>query len=240
MTQTMMKSYKQKPIFYLWPVGIIILLVLALWAQFPLDLKLQSGHSASPAQRTLPYVSYITIDAGSVNQLVKRAASEWMLGAGAKEKRRSRGLDLTTLEASLEAPPPIYLDKGKVIPSDWMPEHIAQLPVDTPTIPVPERASLNNAQKVIPLRTVFNIRLSSPLLKAQFQSQFLNDALKTLSSPSGQCRFYLECDEAGDVEHILRLSPVTPDATIFERALMLGKTTKRASGWVDIEWMVKK
>jgi hypothetical protein len=240
MTQTMTKIYKQKPVFYLWPVAIIISLVAALWAQFPLDLKLQAGHSASSVQRSLPYVAYITIDAGSVNQLVKRAASEWMLGAGAKEKRRSRGLDLTTLEASLEAPPPIYLDKGSVIPSKWMPEHIAQLPVDTPPIAVPERASLNNPQKVSPQRNIFNVRLSSTLLKAQFQSQFLKDALKTLSSPSGQCRFYLECDEAGDVEHILRLSPATQDASIFERALMLGKTKKKASGWVDIEWMVKK
>lgn len=240
MTQTMTKIYKQKPVFYLWPVGIIISLVAALWAQFPLDLKLQSVPSASPVQRSLPYVAYITIDAGSVNQLVKRAASEWMLGAGAKEKRRSRGLDLTTLEASLEAPPPIYLDKGNVIPSKWMPEHIAQLPVDTPTIPVPERASLSTPQKVLPQRTIFNVRLSSTLLAAQYQSHVLKDILKTLSSPSGQCRFYLESDASGAVEHILRLSPATPDASIFERALMLGKTKTKASGWVDIEWMVKK
>jgi hypothetical protein len=240
MTQSMTKIYKQKPVFYLWPVGIIITLVMALWAQFPLDLKLQSAHSGPPAQRSLPYVAYITIDPGSVNELVKRAASEWMLGAGAKEKRRSRGLDLTTLEASLEAPPPIYLEKGYVIPTEWIPEHIAQLPVDTPPISVPERASLNNPQKVLPQRTIFNVRLSSTLMRAQFQSQFLKDVLKTLSSPSGQCRFYLECDASGDVEHILRLSTATPDASLFERALMLGKTKKKASGWVDIEWMVKK
>jgi hypothetical protein len=240
MAQTMTKLYKPKPLRYLWPIAIIVSLVTALWAQFPWNFKLYSVPTESHSQRLSPQVAYITIDEGSINQLVKRAASEWMLGSASKGKRRSIGLDLTTLEASLEAPPPTFLDKGSIIPTEWRAEAVAQAPVSTPSILSPETKTLNIPLKSVPKRDTLNARLSSSLLAAKFQFQFSGDALKTVSSPSGQCRFYLECNVAGEVEHVLRLSPVMPDTSIFERALMLGKANTSVSGWVDIEWMIRK
>ncbi|MEI6647492.1 MAG: hypothetical protein WCP12_15755 [bacterium] len=238
MTQTMTNIYKQKPLRYLWPIVIIVCLVAALWAQFPWNLNNVPPQSAFNAQRTSPAVAYTTIDEASINQLVKRAASEWMLGSRAKEKRRS--IDLTTLETSLEAPPPIYLNKGSVIPTEWKAEDVSQVAVNTPSIAAPERNKFQSQIFVIPKQDVLNARLSSSLLAAKFEFHFFEDALKTITSPSGQCRFYVECNAAGDVEHILRLSSTTRDASIFERALMLGKAKTPVSGWVDIEWMTGK
>ena len=219
MIQTLTKLYKPKPLRYLWPIAVIVSLVTALWAQFPWNFKIYSVPAESHSQRISPHVAYITIDEASINQLVKRAASEWMLGSASKGKRRSIGLDLTTLEASLEAPPPVYLDKGSIIPTDWMAEAVAQVPVSTPSILSPETKIIKRIIKNVPKRDTLNARLSSSLIAAKFQFQFFGDALKTVSAPSGQCRFYLECNAAGEVEHILRLSPVTQDTSIFERAL---------------------
>lgn len=240
MTQKMTNLYKPKPLQYLWPIAIVVSLVTALWAQFPWNLKTYSIPAESHSQRLSPQVAYITIDEASINQLVKRAASEWMMGAASKGKRRSIGLDLTTLEASLEAPLPIYLDKGSIIPTDWKAEAVAQAPVSTPSILSPETKIIKSPIKNVPKRDTLNARLSSSLLAAKFQFQFFGDVLKTVSAPSGQCRFYLECNSAGEVEHILRLSPVTQDTSVFERALMLGKAKTPAAGWVDIEWMIRK
>ena len=238
MTHAMTKIYKQQPLRYLWPLFIIVSLVTALWTQFPWDLNILPADSVSLTQRTSSKAAYITIEEASINQLVKRAASEWMMGAGSKGKRRS--IDLTTLEASLDAPPPIYLDKGCIIPTEWQAENVAQVPVNMPTISAPENKSLVSPKKTVPLRDAINARFSSSLMAAKFQFQFLGEVLKTIASPSGQCRFYVECNSAGDVEHILRLSPATQETSIFERALMLGKTKTAASGWVDIDWMVSK
>lgn len=235
MTQTMTKIVQQKPLRYLWPIIIIVCLVAALWAQFPWDLMIVPLQSTSYAQRTSPPVAYAKIDAASINQLVKRAASEWMLGSGEKGKRRS--IDLTTLETSLEAPPPVYLNKGSIIPTEWKADDISQVAVNTPSIAAPERNKVKSPIIAVPKRNVLNARLSSALLAAKFQFQFFEDALNTISSPSGQCRFYVECNSVGDVEHILRLSSTTRDASVFERALMLGKAKTSVSGWVDIEWM---
>jgi hypothetical protein len=234
----MTKIYKQQPLRYLWPLFIVVSLVTALWTQFPWDLKILPPDSTALTQRASPKVAYISLDEASINQLVKRAASEWMMGAGSKGKRRS--IDLTTLEASLDAPPPIYLDKGCIIPTEWQADNVAQVPVNIPTIGVPENQSLISPKKTFPKRDAINARFSSSLMTAKFQFQFLGDALKTITSPSGQCRFYLECNAAGDVEHILRLSPATQDTSIFERALMLGKAKTPASGWVDIDWIIRK
>lgn len=238
MTQTMTKIYKQKPLRYLWPIFIIVSLVTALWAQFPWVLTILPADSASLTQRIYPKVAYVTIDEASINQLVKRAASEWMIGSGSKGKRRS--IDLTTLDASLDAPPPIYLDKGSVIPTIWQAEDVTQVPVNIPTIVEPENKSRSSPKKVSPQRDAINARFSASLLTAQFQFQFSGDALKTILSPSGQCRFFLECNVAGDVEHVLRLSPASQDTSIFERALLLGKAKNNVSGWVDIDWMIQK
>jgi len=238
MTHAMTKIYKQQPLRYLWPLFIIVSLVTALWTQFPWDLYILPAGSVSFTQRTSSKAAYITIEEASINQLVKRAASEWMMGAGSKGKRRS--IDLTTLEASLDAPPPIYLDKGCIIPTEWQAENVAQVPVNMPTIAAPENQSLVSPKKAFPQRDAINARFSSSLMAAKFQFQFSGDALKTIASRSGQCRFYVECNSAGDVAHILRLSPATQETSIFERALMLGKAKTAASGWVDIDWMVSK
>ena len=240
MTQTLTKLYIPKPLRYLWPIAVVVSLVTALWSQFPWKLIIPSVPAESHSQRIAPQVAYITIDEASINQLVKRAASEWMLGSASKTKRRSVGIDLTTLDASLEAPPPIYLDKGSVIPTEWRAEAVVQAPVSTPAIIAPETKTVKSPIKSVPKRDTLNARLSSSLIAAKFQFQFFGDVLKTVSSPSGQCRFYLECNAAGEVEHILRLSPVTPDTSIFERALMLGKANTSAAGCVDIEWMIRK
>lgn len=236
----MPKMYKQMPLRYLWPIAIILSFVTALWVQFPWNLSLEPLQTDTQPLRPSPKVAYITIDEASINQLVKRAASEWMLGSGSKEKRRSIGLDLTTLEASLEAPPPTFLDKGSIIPTVWKPEEIANLKIETPSISLPEIKPIKTSKKTPFQRDAINVRLSSSLLAAKFQFQFSGDALKNTTSPSGQCRFYLECNEAGEVDHVLRLSPVTTDTSVFERALMLGKAKTSASGWVDIEWTVRK
>lgn len=238
MTPTMKKIYKHKPLRYLWPIVIIICLVVALWTQFPWDLKITPPKSVSHAQRPSPKVAYTTIDKASVNQLVKRAASEWMVGSGAKGKRRS--IDLTTLETNLEAPLPIYLSKGSIIPTEWKAKDVAQIAVNTPSIAAPERKALRNPIIAVHKRDILNARLSSSLLAEKFKFQFFGDTLKTISSPSGLCRFYVECNSAGDVEHVLRLSSTTRDSSVFERALMLGKAKTSVSGWVDIEWMLGK
>ena len=240
MTQTIMKLYMPKPLRYLWPIAVVVSLVTALWSQFPWNLIIRSVPADSRSQRTAPHVAYITIDEASINQLVKRAASEWMLGSAAKTKRRSIGIDLTTLDASLDAPPPIYLDKGSITPTEWRAEAVVQAPVSTPSIIAPETKIVKSPTKNGLKRDPLNARLSASLIAAKFQFQFSGDVLKTVSAPSGQCRFYLECNAAGEVEHILRLSPVIPDTSIFERALMLGKANTSAAGCVDIEWMIRK
>jgi hypothetical protein len=240
MTHTIAKMHKPKPLRYLWPIAVIVSFVTALWAQFPWNLKLYSVPTESHSQRIVPQVAYITIDEASINQLVKRAASEWMLGSASKGKRRSIGLDLTTLDTSLEAPPPIYLDKGSIIPTDWRAEAVAQAPVSTPSILSPETKELRSPIKNVSKRDTLNARLSTSLIAAKFQFQFFGDALKTVSAQSGQCRFYIECNATGEVEHILRLSTFTQDTSIFERALMLGKAKTSVAGWVDIEWMIRK
>ena len=238
MTQTVTKIYKHKPLRYLWPIAIIVCLVVALWTQFPWNLKIAPLQSGSNTQRTSPKVAYATIEKSSINQLVKRAASEWMLGSGAKGKRRS--IDLTTLETSLDVPLPVFLNKGSIIPTEWQAEDVSQIAVNTPSIAAPERKVLKSPIIATLKRDILNARLSSSLRAEKFQFQFFGDTLKTLSSPSGLCRFYVECNSAGDVEHVLRLSSTTRDASVFERALMLGKAKTSVSGWVDIEWMTGK
>lgn len=236
--QRIPKMYQQKPLRYLWPIAIIICLVTALWAQFPWAFIIIPVQQSSSAVRPLSKAAYIIIDEASMNQLVKQAASEWMLGSGAKTKKR--GLDLTALEASLEPPAARYLEKGGILPAEWKAENAERLPVDQPTIAAPEKNDMKQTRKAAPQRNAYHTRLSPSLQKAKFQFQFSNDALKNMTSPSGHCQFYIECNDQGAVEHIVRLSPATPDAFIFERVLALGTSKSAASGRVDIEWVVYK
>lgn len=240
MTQTTTPIYSPMPLRYLWPMTIVVLLVIALWSQFPWRLHLIPEQGATLTQQALPTVAYVTIDAASINPLVKRAASEWMLGSGSSAKRRF-GLDLTTLEASLKPPAPLYLEKGSIIPSSWLAGEVTPIPLTSPLIPVPgKRGPQRGVASPVPLRDTLNIRLSASLKAAKFIVPFFENTLKNTSSASGQCRFYIECDASGAVAHVLRLSPTTQDVSVFERALMLGKAEGRASGWIDIEWMILK
>jgi hypothetical protein len=226
------------PLRYLWPVAIVVSLVSALWANFPWMPKNRRPAQLVSASRLSSSVAYITIDAACVNQLVKQAASEWMLGAGSKTKKT--GLDLTALEASLEPPPPHFLEKGGVLPSEWRPEKTERLPVAIPLITTPGKDEPTNKTAVIPQKSFYTARLSTTLQKADFKFTLSTDALKNMVSSSGSCRFYLECNDQGAVEHVIRLSAAHPDAAFFERVLALGTSKTATSGCVDIEWMVVK
>jgi hypothetical protein len=230
-------KYQQKPLRYFWPIAIVVTLVTALWAHFP---WMPNSRPATPSPH-LPgataRVAYITLDEASMNQLVKQAASEWMQGSGARIKKM--GIDLTTLEANLEPPAPHYLEKGSVLPSAWRAEKAVQLPVAAPLISTPEKEEPRN-QNPPPLKSFYTARLSPPLQNAEFKFSLALDALKTMSSASGTCRFYLECNDQGEVVHVIRLSPAHPDANLFERMLMLGTAKRKTSGCVDLEWMVVK
>jgi hypothetical protein len=233
------KMYQQRPSRYVWPIVLIICLVSVLWAEFPWSLQLGSLYPTTGARRPLSKAAYITIDEASMSTLLKQAASEWMLGSG--RKRKKRGLDLTTLETSLEPPAARYLEEGKVLPSEWKPENAKRLPVDLPPIVAPEKNKKKlPPQKELPQRNSYRARLSPSLEKAKFQFQFSTDVLKSMTSPSGHCQFYIECNDQGVVEHIVRLSAAEPDAFIFERVLALGTAKSAASGRVDIEWVVYK
>lgn len=230
--------YKQAPLRYLWPVAIIVSLVTALLGTFPWTTGSRLRAHPSPSSRISSSVAYITIDEGSMNQLVKQAASEWMLGAGSKGKKT--GLDLTALDASLEPPPPHYLEKGGVLPSEWRAEKTERLPVSAPLISTPEKEDVTAPKIAVPQKSFYTARLSQTLQKADFKFTLSTDVLRNMVSSSGSCRFYLECNDQGEVEHVIRLSLAHPDAAIFERALALGTSKAAVSGCVDIEWMVVK
>lgn len=231
-------KYQQKPLRYFWPVAIVVTLVTALWAHFPWMPNSRPSAPSPLLPRATARVAYITLDEASMNQLVKQAASEWMQGSGARIKKM--GIDLTTLEASLEPPPPHYLEKGSVLPSEWRAEKAVYLPVTAPLISTPEKEEPKNPNPPPPLKSFYTARLSLPLQDAEFKFSLALDALKTLSSASGTCRFYLECNDQGEVVHVIRLSPAHLDANLFERVLMLGNAKRKTSGCVDIEWMAVK
>jgi len=231
-------KYQQKPLRYFGPVAIVVLLVTALWAHFPWASNSRPSTPSPLLPRATARVAYITLDEASMNQLVKQAASEWMQGSGARIKKM--GIDLTTLEASLEPPAPHYLEKGSVLPSEWRAEKAAHLPVAAPLIVTPEKDEPKKQNPPPPLKSFYTARLSSPLQDAEFKFSLALDALKNMTSASGTCRFYLECNGQGEVVHVIRLSPSHPDANLFERVLMLGNAKRKTSGCVDIEWMVVK
>jgi len=232
------RRYQQKPLRYLWPAAIVITLVTALWAHFPWLPRSRALSQPANASRLTASVAYITLDKASVNQLVKQAASEWMLGAGARTKKR--GLELTALETSLEPPPPHYLEKGTVLPSVWRAEKAEQLPVAPPQIATPEKEEPKIAKALVPQKSFYTARLSPPLQKADFKVTLSSEALRNMVTSSGTCRFYLECNQQGEVIHVIRLSPPHPDATFFERVLSMGTSKQAASGCVEFEWMVVK
>jgi len=232
------RMYKQTPLRYLWPVAIVVSLVTALWANFPWTPRSRPLTQPNTLSRLSSSVAYITIDKASVNKLVKQAASEWMLGAGSKTKKA--GLDLTALDASLEPPPPHYLEKGGILPSEWRAEKTERLPVTAPLITTPEKEEPPRPKSAIAQKSFYTARLSQTLQKADFKFTLSVDALKTLVASSGACRFYLECNNKGEVEHVIRLSLAHPDANLFERVLAMGTAKNAASGCVDIEWMVVK
>ena len=210
----------------------------ALWANFPWTPRNRPLTQQNTQSRPSSSVAYINIDKASVNKLVKQAASEWMIGAGSKTKKN--GLDLTALEASLEPPPPHYLEKGGILPSAWRAEQAERLPVTAPAIVIPEKEERPYPKMTIDQKSFYTARLSQTLQKADFKFMLSLDALKTMASSSGSCRFYLECNNQGVVEHVIRLSAAHPDANLFERVLALGTSKTAASGCVDIEWMVVK
>lgn len=240
LTQRMPTIYKPMPLRFLWPTAIVVSLVIGLWSQFPWHLRVSPVQPSARVYRSFPRVAYVAIDDASINQLVKRAASAWMLGSGSGAKKRLLGLDLATLEASLKPPAPVYLDNGSIIPSTWRAEKVSSIPLNIPLIPAPEKVGLSSPSKILPHRDTFKTRLSSSLRVAAFTFPFSVNTLKPDAPSSGQCRFYIECNAAGDVEHVLRLSHTTLDVSVFERALMLGKAKTLASGWIDIEWMIRK
>jgi hypothetical protein len=231
-------KYQQRPLRYFWPVAIVVSLVTALWAHFPWMPRHRLSTPSPQLPRVSARVAYITLDEASMNQLVKQAASGWMQGSGAKIKKM--GLDLTTLEASLEPPPPHYLEKGSILPSMWRAENAVQLPVLPPLITTPEKEEPKTQNQLPPLKSFYVARLSPALRNADFKFNLSVDVLRSMTSASSSCRFYLECNDLGEVAHVIRLSPVHPDANIFERVLMLGTATRKTSGCVDIEWMVVK
>jgi hypothetical protein len=230
--------YHQKPLRYFGPVAVVCALVTLLWVYFPWTPKTRHATSSPHLPRAIARVAYIKLDEASMNQLVKQAASTWMQGAGVR--RAKLGLDLTTLETSLEPPAPHYLEKGSVLPSVWHAEKAAQLPVAPPRISTPEKEDPTTQKPLSPLKSFYTARLSSALQSADFKFTLSVDALKSMTSASGTCRFYLECNDQGEVVHVIRLSPAHPDATLFERVLMLGNAKRKTSGCVDIEWMAVK
>ena len=232
------RRYQQTPLRYMWPIAIVVSLVMVLWANFPWTVRNRPSTQQNTLLRYSSSVAYITIDKSSVNKLVKQAASEWMLGAGSKAKKN--GLDLTALESSLEPPPPHYLEKGGVLPSEWQAAKTERLPVTAPVITTPEKEDPLHPKVAIAQKSFYTARLSKTLQNADFKFMLAMDALKIMTSSSGTCRFYLECNNKGEVEHVIRLSAAHPDANLFERVLALGTAKTATSGCVDIEWMVVK
>lgn len=223
----------RRPLLYWWQAFVLLGAMALLWYQLPLTAVLYEARSVPSLPE--PRAAYVALDPAYAAQAFKKSVTGWTLGGGGE--KRAPGLDLggINLESSLQQPE--YLEQGARFPGVWQPSVVRPLPQVLPEV---QRPSLPEPRLPAPPRkpeTGVRIALS-PALES---TKFLFPAKQEVPQErNGGCRFYVETGDDGAVEHVLLLTARSAGAAVFERALLKGRASKAACGFVELYWAFPK
>ena len=219
------KDYRQRftrrPILFWWQAFALIGFMALLFLEIPFSAISHQALAMSPEPLPSPTAFYVTLDPDYAAQLLKRSLAAWMTGQS--QKQNTPGLDLSALDFGNDLRSPDFLEQSGVFANDHRPLDIPPLPVPLAAISIPPYTP--PTQPTLPPKPAEGlfIEMSPSLTAVGFT--FPTNELKTMKA-TGECRFYVETDDGGEVIHALLLTPPPSTVTpLIERALMRGRVS---------------
>ena len=223
----------RRPVLFWWQAFLLLGVAVLLWCQLPMTAVFYEPRVFTPLPSA--HAAYVTLDPAYAAQTVRRTVMAWTLGGAAG--KRAAGSDFGLDELSDALQPPGFLDQGVRYPGVWRPAEVQPLAQRLGEVGAP---SAVGAPAAAPLpappqgvRVVPDAALAAMGFTAVPQKA-------ALSEGEGHGRFYVETGTDGAVEHVLLFSPRTETVAALERALLRGRATGAARGFVDVYWKFQK
>jgi len=216
-----------------WQAFLLLGVVALLWCQLPMTAVFYEPRVFTPLPSA--HAAYVELDPAYAAQTVRRAVMAWTLGGAAG--KRTAGSDFGLDELSDALQPPEFLDQGVRYPGVWRPAEVQPLAQRLGEVDAP---SAVGAPKAAPLPAPpLGVRVVPDAALAEVGFTVVPQTA-ALSEGEGHGRFYVETGADGAVEHVLLFSPRTETVAAVERALMRGRATGAARGFVDVYWKFQK
>jgi len=223
----------RRPFLFWWQAFFLVGLIVALWSQLPVTAIL---YESRPVPRLHePRAAFVVLDEEDAAQAFRRSLSAWKQG-GSRYGETS-GIELGGVELADAIPAPQYLEQGMRYPGEWQPSAVKPLPQALPEVQPLSAATAPEAVPAVAAPAGVRLTLTGELIAAAFACPADEDQPP---ERSGHCRFFVETAKDGSVEHVLLLTPRTLGAAVLERALLRGRATGQARGFVDADWHFSK
>lgn len=223
----------RRPLLFWWQVFLFLAVATLLWYQIPPAAVFYTPRTLrplSPAQ-----AAYITLTPAEATQAFQSSFMNWTLGRSQKNGRTETDFGVTDLSDPL--PPPKFLKQGSRYPDTWAPFPITPLPIPAPEILVPSAATQGTIPPLPEQPIGIHITPDQSLATLDFKVSLPDSCF---GESTGNSRFYIETDDAGNPVHILLLSPRTPTRAALERMLMRGHASGATRGFIEIHWNLPK
>ena len=223
----------RRPVLFWWQAFLLLGVAVLLWCQLPMTAVFYEPRVFPPLPAA--HAAYVTLDPAYAAQTVRKTVMAWTLGGTAEKRAAGSDFGLDELNDALQ--PPGFLDQGVRYPGVWRPAEVNPLAQRLGEVEVPSAGGPPTAAPLPAppqgVRVVPDAALAAVAFTAVPQKA-------ALSGREGHGRFYVETGADGAVEHVLVFSPKTDAVAALERALLRGRATGAARGFVDVYWKLQK
>ncbi|NCB05909.1 MAG: hypothetical protein EOM69_10380 [Clostridia bacterium] len=218
-----------RPILYWWQFGLLAVFMTFLWLEVP--FRAIFFVPETKPYRVTAQAAYVMIEPQYAQRIYQKTFAAWLSHPGHVIGLESAG---TALDFALGAPE--YIEKSRVLSSTWQPAPVPQLP------PLASAVGLQRAGDA-PARIAshpegYLVQMSAALRKVRLTVP--HEAGASFQEHSGTCRFFVETDAQGALQHLLLLSAPSADSRIIERLLLRARAQGAARGTVEVSWVMRK
>lgn len=218
-----------RPILYWWQFGLLAVFMAFLWLEIPFralffvpEMKLY---------HVTPQVAYVTIEPQYAQRIYQKTFAAWLSHPGHVIGLESAG---TALNFALGTP--TYFEKSRVLSSTWQPSPVPQLPPLASAVGIQRDGGTPVHAESI--KEGLFVQMSEALRKVNLVVPNVEGSV--FQEHSGTCRFLVEIDEQGALQHLLLLSSPSADSRMIERLLLCARAQGAARGTVEVSWVMRK
>ncbi|HPB11632.1 MAG TPA: hypothetical protein PLW27_07495 [Kiritimatiellia bacterium] len=215
----------RRPLRFWWQAFALLGMTALLWSNLPVNAVLFEPRVLAPFPE--PRAAYVVLAPEQAAQALANMRASWGAPGVAAD------MELGVFDVVDALKPPVFLEQGARFPGVWQPAAVEPLALALPEIDVAAFPGDPFERPLPAARTGVVARVNGALRDAGFS--FVSPS-GPLSARSGECRFFVETDDAGAVSHVLLLTPASESTAVLERAVQRGTARGAANGHVIFTW----